>query len=137
MTEIEIEDNKVRGFAGIIDKALASLNSNKKFQEKFKDAMLRIVLNAKNANFAALIIVDHGILRIESIKNKPPENLKKKEVGWDALLEMDTQTFLAIAMNRISMLGVAKKWVTGKIRMKGIRKLLNLLKMFTLLTDIN
>jgi patatin-like phospholipase/acyl hydrolase len=137
MEEIEIEEKKVRGFAGIIDNALSPLNSNQIFQERFRTTELKIVLNAKNANYAALIIVDRGILRIESIKNKPPENLKKKEIGWDALLEMDTQTFLAIAMNRISMLGVAIKWITGKIRMKGIRKLLNLLKIFKLLSVID
>lgn len=137
MAEIVAKDEKVRGFAGIIENALASLNSNKKFQDKYKDTILRILLNAKNANFAALIIVDHGNLRIKSIRNKPPENLRKKEVGWDALLEMDTQTFLAIAMNRISMLGIAKKWLTGKIKMKGIRKLLNLLRIFNFLTEID
>ena len=137
MSENETDMNKVRGFAGIIDNALTPLKTKLKFQTKFGKKSLKFLLNANNVNFAALIIIDHGQLKVESIKNKPLENLQKKKVGWDGYLEMDTQTFLRIAMNRISMLGVAKKWLTGKIRMKGIRKLLNLLKMFALLTDID
>ncbi|MFX1418450.1 MAG: hypothetical protein ACFE9N_05970 [Promethearchaeota archaeon] len=136
MNEIKNE-KKIRGFAGLIYSILAPLNENEGFKEEFRNIEAKILLNATNLNFAALIIVDHGNVRVESIPNKPKENLKKKKVGWNAFLEMDTQTFLAIAMNRISLLGVAKNWLTRKIKMRGIRKLLILLKIFKFLTSSN
>ncbi len=137
MSENETDMNKVRGFAGIIDNALTPLKTNLKFQTKFGKKSLKFLLNANNVNFAALITIDRGQIKVESIKNKPPENLQKKKVGWDGYLEMDTQTFLRMAMNRISLLGVAKKWLTGDVKMKGILKLLNLLKMFNSLAELD
>ena len=137
MSRSNSEKATIRGFAGLINSVLAPLNVNDKFKEKFKNTTVKILLNAVNLKYAALIIVDHGNVEVKSILNKPKENLKKKRLGWDAFLEMDTQIFLAIAMNRISLLGVAKKWLFRKIKMRGIRKLLNLLKMFKILTQSN
>jgi len=135
MADITKEQDKIRGFAGLINSVLVPLNENKKFQEKFRDKDAKILLNASNLNYAALIIIDHGSVNVKSIPNKPKANLKKKKVGWNAFLEMDTQTFLAIAMRRISMLGVAKLWLNRKVQLRGLRKLLLLLKMFKLLTN--
>lgn len=137
MSENELDMNKVRGFAGIIDNALTPLKTKCKFQTKFGKKSLKFLLNANNVNFAALITIDRGQIKVESIKNKPPENLQKKKLRWDGYLEMDTQTFLRMAMNRISILGVAKKWLSGNVKMKGILKLLNLLKMFNLLAELD
>jgi len=99
MSETKLEKEMIRGFAGLIASGLLPLNENKKFKEQFAKTDIKILLNAINVNFAALIIIKNGILRVESIPNKPKENLKKKKVSWDALLAMDTQTYLALAMN--------------------------------------
>ena len=137
MTELNQESKKLRGFAILISSILKPLNDNKKFQETFRKVDVKILLNALNLNYAALIIIDHGIIRVESIPNKPKTNLKKGALGWNAYLEMDTQTFLAIAMNRLSLKAVVKKWLTHKVKMRGIRKLLILLKVFKFLTNYN
>jgi len=133
MAESNEENKNIRGFALLINGILSPLNKNKNFQEKFSKIDTKVLLNATNLNYAALIIIEQGSVRVESIPNKPKENLKKKKVGWDGFLEMDTQTFLAIAMSRISIPGMAKKWLSGKIKMRGIRKLLILLKVFKFL----
>ena len=137
MGESNQENKKIRGFAVLINSILAPLIKNKKFQEKFGNLNVKFLLNASNLNHAAIIIVEKGMVSVESIPNKPKENLKKQKVGWNAFLEMDTQTFLAIAMNRLSLFGVAKKWLTRKIKMHGIIKLLVLLKIFRFLTNYN
>ena len=137
MVESNQENKKIRGFALLINSILIPLNDNRKFQEQFEKYNIKILLNASNLNHAAIIIIDKGLLRVESIPNKPKENLKKRKVGWDAFLEMDTQTFLALAMNRLSLLGVTKKWLTREVKMRGIRKLLILLKIFRFLTNYN
>jgi hypothetical protein len=131
------QDKKVRGFAVLIKSILMPLNENKNFKESFRNIKAKILLNASNLNYAALINVENGLVRVDSIPNKPEENLKKRKLGWDGFLEMDTQTFLAVAMNRLSLLGVAKMWLTRRIKMRGIRKLLILLKMFRFLTNNN
>ena len=129
------KEEKLRGFANIINSVLGPLNENVKFQEKFKNIDAKILLNASNLNFAALMMIDHGSLNVKSIPNIPKSNLKKKEIGWDAFLEMDSQTFLGLAINQTTKLGVAKMWVTRKIKIRGIRTLLLLLKVFKFLTD--
>ena len=135
MIESKKENKKIRGFANLINSILTPLNENKKFQEKFRNTNVKILLNASNLNHAAILIVEKGFIRIESIPNKPKENLNKRKVGWDAFIEMDTQTFLAIVMNRLSLFGVAKKWLTRKIKMRGIRKLFILLKIIKFLAN--
>ena len=135
MTETKLEKKRIRGFAGLIASGLLPLNENLKFKEQFANADLKILLNAVNVNFAALIIIKNGILSVESIPNKPKENLKKKKVGWDALLAMDTQTYLALAMNRLPMSKLGLKVLTGKVKVRGLRKLLVLKKMLLLLSE--
>ncbi|MFX1281064.1 MAG: hypothetical protein ACFFA3_17065 [Promethearchaeota archaeon] len=129
------KNSQTRGFAILIKSILTPLNDNKMFQEKFKKTEVKILLNASNLNHAAIIIIDNGIVRVESVPNKPRENLKKEKIGWDAFVEMDTQSFLAIVMDRLSLFGVAKLWLTRKVKMKGIRKLLILLKVIKYLTN--
>ena len=134
MADMNEEKEKIRGFARLIHSVLGPLNENSKFQEKFKNTEAKILLNASNLKHAALIVIDHGVLNVKSIPNKPKANLKKKKIGWNGFLEMDTQTFLNLALNRVSRLGVAKLWVTHKIRIRGIRTLLLLLNIFKILT---
>jgi hypothetical protein len=135
MSETKLEKEKIRGFAGLIASGLLPLNDNQKFKEQFAKTDIKILLNAINVNFAALIIIKNGILRVESIPNKPKENLKKKKVDWDALLAMDTQTYLALVMNRLPMSKLGLKILTGKVKVRGLRKLLILKKMLTLLSE--
>ena len=135
MTAIKGEKEKIKGFAILINSVLSPLNENSKFQEKFKNTKAKILLNAPNLKFAALIVIDHGSVNVKSILNKPKANLKKKKIGWNAYLESDTQYFLTLATNQISKLGVVKMWVTRKIKIRGIRTLLLLLKVFKILIE--
>jgi hypothetical protein len=136
MVESNKEKKKIRGFAILINSILTPLNENKKFKEKFGNAHAKILLNASNLNYAAVIILNNGILSVGSVPNRPSENLRKRKLGWDSFLEMDTQTFLTIAMNRISIIGVAKQMLNRRIKMRGIRKLIILLKIFRFLTTM-
>jgi len=133
MTIIKSEMKKVRGFAGLLNNVLNPLNENEHFIRNFSDIKVNILINAWNANFAALIIINEGKLRVESIPNKPKDDLNQEKIGWDAYVEMDTQTFLAFAMKRLSLLGLTKKVITRKVKLKGLFKLLILMKIMKLL----
>ncbi len=133
MTITKSEMKKVRGFAGLLNNVLNPLNENEHFLSKFSDTKVNILINAWNANFAALIIINEGKLRVESIPNKPKDDLNQEKIGWDAYVEMDTQTFLAFAMKRLSLLGLTKKVIARKVKLKGLFKLLILMKIMKLL----
>jgi len=133
MDKNSLIDPNARGFAGLIKSIMEPLNENLEFKEKFKNLDRKFLINASNLDHAALISVNQGILKVESVPNKPESNLKKKLIGWDGFISMDSQIFLALAMNRISIVGIGIKWILGKVKMKGILKLLALLSIFEFL----
>ena len=126
-------DPNARGFAGLIKSIMEPLNENLEFKEKFKNLDRKFLINASNLEHAALISVNQGVLKVESVPNKPESNLKKKLIGWDGYISMDSQIFLALAMNRISIIGIGLKWILGNVKMRGIFKLLALLSIFEFL----
>ncbi|MFW9822925.1 MAG: hypothetical protein ACFFE4_08330 [Candidatus Thorarchaeota archaeon] len=131
----ENKEEKLRGFAVIINSILGPLNKNIKFQREFKNVDAKILLNIPNLNNAVMIIIFHGSVKIKSIPNKPKTNLKKKNIGWNAFLEINSQTFLTLAISKISLLKVTKLWISRKIKIRGIKKLLLLLKMLRILIE--
>ncbi|MCJ7647350.1 MAG: hypothetical protein MUP85_01930 [Candidatus Lokiarchaeota archaeon] len=133
MDKNSLIDPNARGFAGLIKSIMEPLNENLEFKENFKKLDRKFLINASNLEHAALISVNQGVLKVESVLNKPESNLKKKLIGWDGYISMDSQIFLALAMNRISIIGIGLKWILGKVKMRGIFKLLALLSIFEFL----
>lgn len=129
----EEKKKKMRGFAGTVAKLVEPLNENDKFKEKFKDTELKILLNAKDGKYAALLVIDKGTIHVESIENKPKRNLKKKVVGWDGLFETSTPLFLEIlGGDEVSMGKIIRKVLTGKIKIRSIKNVKKLLQLFDL-----
>ncbi|MFX1453520.1 MAG: hypothetical protein ACFFCM_22005 [Promethearchaeota archaeon] len=135
MSESKIVSGEARGFAGLIETVMGPLNENPKFQEAFKNTQRKILINATNLNYAALLTIDKGTLKIESIPNKPKSNLKKKEIGWDGYVAMDTMLFIGLAMRRVSIIKLGLKMLAGKVKIRGIFKLLSMLKLIKILTE--
>ena len=133
MDENSLVNPNARGFAGLIKRIMEPLNENPEFKEKYGKLNRKFLINASNLNHAALITVIQGVLKVESVPNKPETNLKKKTIGWDGFISMDSQIFLALAMNRISIVGIGIKWILRKVKMGGILKLLSLLSIFEFL----
>ena len=133
MSESTPKKKRLRGFASILAKQLGPLNEIDYFKEKFKDTNVKLLLNATDGKIAALIIIDKGTLSIESIPNTPKKSLKKKVLGWNGKLETKTLFFLDIAVGKLGIGGIVKKVLSRKIKIRGIRKLLILLKMFNIL----
>ncbi len=129
------QKKKARGFAGLIENVMDPLNENPKFKEQFKNKKRKFLINASNLNYAALITIKNGNLNIESVRNEPKSNLKKKLLGWDGYISMNSQIFLALAMDKISLLNIGLKWLTRKVKIKGLIKMVTLLKIFNLLKD--
>jgi hypothetical protein len=127
------EKKKLRGFAGIVSKQVEPLNEMEKFKQKFKDTEVKVLLNAKDGKWAALLVIDKGTIHVEGIKNTPKENIKKKNAGWDGLLQTTTDIFLQLlGSDELSTGAVIKKILARKIKIRGIKHVLVLLQLFDL-----
>ena len=127
----EEKKKKLRGLAGIVSRLVEPLNENEKFKERYKNTEVKVLLNVKDGKYAALIIIDKGAIRVDGFKNKPKENLKKKVVGWDGLIQSNTATLLELVQSdEISIGKVVLKVLVGKIKIRGIKKVLVLLDLF-------
>ena len=123
-----------RGFAGVIASQIAPLNSNPAFIAAFKDAKpVRILLNSTNADHAALIVIEKGAINVEGIDNKPTSNLSKANARWDGFISCSTQTFLALALGRLSMVKMLGKLLSGEIQVRNILKVLQFRKILAYL----
>ncbi len=134
MSESSIVIREPRGFAGLIANIMNPLNKDPKFKQAFKNTKRIILINATNLQYAALLTIDRGSLKVEGIRNEPKSNLTKKEAGWNGYVAMNTQIFLALATKRISLLKLVLKILRSEVKMRGIFKLLALLKLMKMLT---
>ena len=129
----EEKKTRLRGFAGVVAKQVEPLNENEKFKHVFKDTEVKVLLNAKDGKWAALLIIDKGKIYVEGIKNEPKENIKKKNAGWNGLLQTTTPMFMELlGSDSVSMGKVIRKVITRKIKIKGLKHVLILLKLFDL-----
>ncbi|TXT62861.1 MAG: hypothetical protein BAJALOKI3v1_480004 [Promethearchaeota archaeon] len=124
---------KLRGFAKVISQQLEPLNDNEEFKKKFKDTNLKILLNAVDGRYAALIKIKEGTVEVDGIKNNEKENLTKEALGWDGRLATTTNLFFKIATGELSTISMIGKIITRKIKIKGISKVLALTEIFALL----
>lgn len=134
MSEPNLVLKEPRGFAGLIANIMSPLNTDPKFKHAFKNTKRIILINATNLHYAALLTIDKGSLKVEAIRNEPKSNLKKEVTGWDGYVAMDTQIFLGLATKRLSLFKLGVKFVRSKVKMRGIFKLLALLKLLKILT---
>ncbi len=129
----EEKKTRLHGFAGILSKQVEPLNEMEKFKEKFKDTEVKVLLNAKDGKWAAMLIIDKGKIYVEGIKNDPKENINKKNAGWDGFLQTTTNIFLQLfGGTELSTGKVIKKILTRKIKIRGIKHVLVLLQLFDL-----
>ncbi len=135
MAEKQEKKPRVKGFAGMISKQLDSLNRNDKFKHVFRDVSKKILLNANDAKYAALIKIEKGTLIVEGVENDSKAKLKKKVVGWNGFLSTSTNLLLDAAIGKLPLWKMGIKVLTRKIRVRGIRSLLLLQKMFTILSQ--
>ena len=128
---VEEKKTRLKGFAKVVAKEVEVLNTIEQFKEDFKDSKLKILLNAKDGKYAALLVIDKGRVYVEGIENKPKENIKKKNAGWDGLLGAKMQLFVELlGGGDISMGSIIWKILTFRIKIKGIKNVLTLLKLF-------
>jgi len=119
-----------RGLAALLWQFIEPLNFNEEFKEKFGDTHLNILLNPKDQKWAALLKIEKGTIDAESIRNDK-ETLENLE--FDSLFEAPAEMFLNLFSEGLSTGTLLKKWITGKIKLRGLRKMMALKEIFELL----
>lgn len=118
---MESENIELDEFVESIKNSYESLNNNPKFKDEFKDATFKILLNPEDGQLAALIRINTGIVSVKGIRNKPKENIKKEELGWDGYMKTTRQTFKDIGEGKLTSKDIRKKVLTRKIKVKGLK----------------
>jgi len=76
-------------------------------------------------------VIEKGRIYVEGIENNPKSNISKKALGWDGFMETKTNVFADIlGGGDISMGSIIWKVITFRIKMKGIKSVLILMKLF-------
>jgi hypothetical protein len=130
----EDKKKRLKGFANMIYKTVMPLNDNDKFKEKYKDVKSKILMNAVDGKYAALVIIDNGTIDVEGILNEKKNDLKQEVLGWEAKLETTTELFLKLASGKLGTGASLVKIITRKLKIKGMNKIVEL---FTLLEPEN
>ena len=118
MSNIIIKEPK--GFAGLIANIMGPFNEDPKFKQAFKNIERRILINATNLRYAALLTIDKGSLKVEGVRTEPKSNLTKRATGWNGYVAMDTQIFLALATKRLSLIQLGAKFLKSEVKMKSM-----------------
>jgi len=131
MIMTEEKKARLKGFAKIVSQQVEPLNLIEQFKEDFKDREHKILLNAKDGKYAALIVIDHGKIYVEGIENTPKSNISKKVAGWDGLVETTTQMFVnLLGGENVTTGSIIWKWITFRIKFKGLKHVFVLLDLF-------
>lgn len=119
-----------RGLAGLMWMQIKPLNFIDEFKKEFSDTTVNILLNPKDQRYAALLKIDKGTIDAEAVKNDK-ETLKSLKP--DGIFEAPMEIFLGVFGEGLSAGTLMKKWITRKIKLRGLRKMMALGKVFELL----
>jgi len=133
MMQADSDERKFRGYAGIVRNTLSPLNENPVFLRRYGRAAWRFVCNSFYWQYAALIIIAEGALRVDAVANEPKSNLYKKSLHWDGFVEMDSALFVAVMTQQLSFFGIMRQWLAGHAKLKGLVNLLILWDLFCIL----
>ncbi len=116
----EEKPKRMKGFAGIVWKLVEPLNTMEEFIEEFAEVEVKILVNPKDQKRAALIKIDKGTIDVEDVKNDK-ETLKS--LKYDGLFEGPFNLLAKVFEEGLSTGTLLKKWITRKIKLRGLKKL--------------
>ncbi len=118
-----------RGLAGFLWRQMEPINQIEKFKELYKNTKLNLLYNLIDQKYAALITIDKGKLDVKHIKS---DKELLKSLDFDASLTCNTELFFDFGRGEISKMGILMKMLTGKFKIKGIKKMQELRKIMAL-----
>jgi len=126
----EKREKRIKGVGSIIQKMMKPLETDEIFLAKFSKLKMKALINATDTRYAAVINFNEGKIDVEALKNSPEEDISKKKLNWNGKLETDVATLLKIATGEIGVMGLVKRIISRKIKIKGMLKMLSLYNIF-------
>ncbi len=120
---------KLLGFPSVMWAQLSPLNESDYFKEQYGEDDYSLLLNATDDRRAAIVYVKDGTIKIEQIKNKP-EFIKPAKKETNGGITADTETFLKFGMGTVKPVPAI---LSGKLKLRGIGKVLRFKKYFGIL----
>jgi len=124
------KEEERRGLAGLLWQQMGAINDNNKFKEQYADAKMSFLYNLTDQRYGALIKVENGRLEVEHVRNDE-ETLKNLEV--DGSLACPAGLFFDFTSGKLSKFGGLVKMITGKLKVKGMKKMQELGKIMALM----
>ncbi len=124
------KEEEKKGLAGLLWSQMGAINNRSKFKEQYANAKMSFLYNLTDQKYSALIIVENGKLDVQHIENDKV-NLKDLEV--DAMLACPAGLFFDFSSGNISKGAMLIKMLTGKLKIKGMKKMKELANIMALL----
>ena len=120
------------GLAGLLWQQMGQINKNEKFKEEYADAKMSFLYNLTDQRYSALITVENGTLDVKHIENDG-DTIKNMEV--DGSMACTASLFFDFTGGKISKVSMLLKMLTGKLKVKGMKKMKELGNIMSLLTE--
>ncbi|NVM19442.1 MAG: hypothetical protein HWN80_17205 [Candidatus Lokiarchaeota archaeon] len=135
MSENRTSKVKEGTFAEAILNTYGPLNARDKFKEKYADKSFKILLNPKDGHYAALIVVDKGVLGVKGIENQDKQSLDQDTLGWDGFIQTSLALFNEIGKGNLSQNDIVKKVIARKIKIKNPKIVAKLAEMLACMNE--
>jgi len=119
-----------KGLAGLLWQQMGAINNSSKFKEQYADAKMKFLYNLTDQKYSALIIVENGKLDVQQIEN---DKVNVKELEVDAMLACPAGLFFDFSSGKVSKAALLVKMLTGKLKVKGMKKMKELENIMALL----
>jgi hypothetical protein len=129
-SQLEEEAKEERcGLAGLLWQQLGSVNQNPKFKEEYSDAKMSFLYHLTDQRYSALITVEKGTLEVKHIEN---DGTDIESIEVDGSISCTASLFFDFTGGNISKVGMLIKMLTGKLKVKGAKKMQELAKIMAL-----
>ena len=108
------------GLAGLLWQQMGKVNQNDKFKEDYADAKMSFLYNLTDQRYSALITIENGTLDVKHIEN---EGDAIENIEADASIACSASLFFDFSGGKISKVGMLIKMLTGKLKVKGAKKM--------------
>lgn len=124
------EEPERKGLAGLLWQQMGAINNSIKFKEQYADAKMKFLYNLTDQKYSALITVENGKLDVQQIEN---DKVNVKELEVDAMLACPAGLFFDFSSGKVSKAALLIKMLTGKLKVKGMKKMKELENIMALL----
>jgi uroporphyrinogen-III decarboxylase len=126
------KEQERKGLAGLLWQQMGAINNSTKFKEQYADAKMSFLYHLTDQKYSALISIENGHLDVQQILNDK-ETLKN--LTPDASLACPASLFFDFSSGKISKGAALIKMLTGKLKVKGMKKMQELEKIMALLNE--